>query len=168
MEHLIIICVIISFFATWIVTRKWICKAPEVGLLGFDMNKRGLPKVAEMGGIGVLFGFGLSMLIYIGIVTFWLNKPNYVSILAVLCTVLITSIIGIMDDLLGWKRGLRQWQKPIFTLFAALPVVVVNEGQSVMNMPLMGPVDWGVLYPLLIVPIGIVGASNAYNMIARV
>lgn len=166
MERLIIICVVISFLAAWIMTRKWIRKAPEVGLLGFDMNKPGRPKVAEMGGIGVLFGFGLGMLIYIGIMTFWLDRPNYVSILAALSTVLITCIIGIMDDLLGWKKGLRQWQKPIFTLFAALPVVVVNEGQSVMNMPIVGPIDWGALYPLLIVPIGIVGASNVYNMVA--
>lgn len=166
MERLIIICAVISFIAAWIMTRKWICKAPEVGLLGFDMNKPGRPKVAEMGGIGVLFGFGMGMLICVGIMTFWMDKSNYVSILAALCTVLITCVIGIMDDLLGWKKGLKQWQKPIFTLFAALPMVVVNEGHSVMNVPIVGPIDWGSLYPLLIVPIGIVGASNVYNMVA--
>lgn len=166
MERLIIICIAISFLATWIMTRKWIRKAPEVGLLGFDMNKPGRPKVAEMGGIGVLFGFGLGMLIYIGIMTFWMDKPNYVSILAALCTVLITCIIGIMDDLLGWKKGLKQWQKPIFTLFAALPMMVVNVGQSTMDLPIVGTIDWGIIYPLLIVPLGIVGASNVYNMVA--
>lgn len=31
--------VLISFAATWITLRKWIRKAPEIGLLGFDMNK---------------------------------------------------------------------------------------------------------------------------------
>lgn len=166
MELVILISITFSFLATCIVTRKWIDKAPEIGLLGFDMNKPGRPKVAEMGGIGVVFGFGLGMLIYIGMATFYLDKPYYVSILAVLCTVLITCIIGIIDDLLGWKKGLRQWQKPIFTLFAALPVMVVNAGHSTMNLPIVGIIDWGILYPLLIVPIGIVGASNVYNMVA--
>ena len=166
MELVIIIGIVISFLATWLTTRKWIRKAPEIGILGFDMNKPGLPNVAEMGGIGVVFGFGTAMLLYIGLITFYLEKSNYVSILAVLCTVLISCIIGMMDDLLGWKKGLRQWQKPIFTFFAALPVMVINAGQSTMNLPLIGSIDFGILYPLLIIPIGIVGASNVYNMVA--
>jgi UDP-N-acetylglucosamine--dolichyl-phosphate N-acetylglucosaminephosphotransferase len=119
-----------------------------------------------MGGICVVFGFVLGILIYIGLRTFCLHMQNYVEILAVLCTVLSMCIIGMMDDLLGWKKGLRQWQKPIFTFFAALPMMVINAGHSTMNMPIIGTIDFGIIYPLLIVPIGIVGASNAYNMVA--
>ena len=166
MEFLICLCVLISFLTTLIITPKWIRKAPEIGLHGYDMNKPGKPKVAEMGGICVVFGFVLGMLIYIGLMTFDLHNPKYIDILAVLCTVLMTCIIGMMDDLLGWKKGLKQWHKPIFTLFAALPMMVVNAGHSTMNLPIVGNIDWGILYPLLIVPIGIVGASNAYNMLA--
>ena len=118
MELVIIISIAVSFLASWLTVRKWIRKAPEIGILGFDMNKPGLPKVAEMGGVGVVFGFGIGMLIYMGLMTFYLEQPAYVSILAVLCSVLISCIIGMMDDMLGWKR------------------------------------------------IGIVGASNAYNMVA--
>ena len=166
MELVISLSVLASFLATWIVAKKWIRKAPEIGVLGFDMNKPGRPKVAEMGGICVVLGFVLGILNYIGLMTFYLHMQNYVEILAVLCTVLSMCIIGMMDDLLGWKRGLRQWQKPIFTLFAALPMMVINAGHSTMNLPIIGVVDWGITYPLLIVPIGIVGASNAYNMVA--
>jgi UDP-N-acetylglucosamine--dolichyl-phosphate N-acetylglucosaminephosphotransferase len=158
--------VIVSFAATWITAPKWIRKAPEIGILGFDMNKPGRPKVAEMGGVCVVFGFVLSILIHIGLMTFWLHKQDYVAILAVLCTVLSVCIIGIMDDFLGWKKGLRQWQKPIFTLFAALPMMVINAGHSIMNLPVVGVTDFGFIYPLLIVPLGIVGASNVYNMVA--
>jgi len=165
MEFLIYLCVLISFLATMVITQKWIRKAPEIGLHGYDMNKPGKPKVAEMGGICVIFGFLLGMLIYIGFMTFYFHNPKCVDILAVLCTVLMTCIIGMMDDLLGWKKGLSQWQKPIFTLFAALPLMVVNTGHSTMTMPIVGTIDWGIFYPLLIVPIGIVGASNAYNML---
>lgn len=165
MGLVVCLCVLISFIATWIITSKWICKAPEIGLLGFDMNKPGRPKVAEMGGICVAFGFCLGMLIYIGLMTFYLQKPDHVAILSVLCTVLMTCIIGMMDDLLGWKRGLKQWHKPIFTFFAALPIMVINAGHTTMTLPIIGTIDWGIFYPLLIVPIGIVGASNAYNML---
>ena len=125
MDEVLCLVVILSFVATWITARKWIRKAPEIGILGFDMNKPGRPKVAEMGGVCVVFGFVLSILIYIGLMTFWLHKQDYVEILAVLCTVLSMCIIGMMDDFLGWKKGLRQWQKPIFTLFAALPMKVI-------------------------------------------
>lgn len=166
MELVIIISLVAGFLATWITTRKWIHKAPEIGVLGFDMNKPGLPKVPEMGGIGVIFGFGMGVLIYIGLTTFYLKEQVSFSIFAALCTVLIACIMGNIDDMLGWKRGLHQWQKPIFTFFAALPVMVVNVGHSNMNLPIIGTVDLGILYPLLIVPIGIVGASNVYNMVA--
>jgi UDP-N-acetylglucosamine--dolichyl-phosphate N-acetylglucosaminephosphotransferase len=165
MDEALYLAVMVSFAATWITTRKWIRKAPGVGLVGQDMNKPGKPKVAEMGGVCVVFGFVLGMLGYIGILTFYSGSSQYVSILAVLCTVLMTCIIGMIDDILGWKIGLRQWQKPILTLFAALPMMVINAGQSAMTLPVLGSIDWGILYPLLIVPMGIVGASNAYNML---
>jgi len=166
MVPVVLFSMLTCLLVTWIITRKWIRKAPEIGLLGFDMNKPGMPKVAEMGGICVVFGFVSSILVYIGMMTFYLHKPDYVAIMAVLCTVLCMCIIGMMDDLLGWKKGLRQWQKPIFTLFAAMPMMVINAGHSTMNLPIVGTIDWGILYPLLMVPIGIVGASNAYNMVA--
>lgn len=166
MELIIISCTVISFLVTWITTRKWIHKAPEIGILGLDMNKPGRPKVAEMGGMGVMLGFGTGMLVYIGMMTFLKGEPIYYPIFAVLCTVLIACIIGMMDDMMGWKRGLRQWQKPIFTFIAALPVIVINVGHSSMDLPLIGSIDLGILYPLLVVPIGIVGASNVYNMVA--
>lgn len=166
MELVVTISLLASFLATWIITGKWIRKAPEIGLLGWDMNKPGMPKVAEMGGVCVVFGFVLGMLVYIGLMTFYMHSSNYVPILAVLCTVLMMCMIGMMDDLLGWKKGLRQRHKPIFTLLAAMPMMVINVGHSTMTLPIVGTVDWGILYPLLIVPIGIVGASNAYNMVA--
>jgi len=166
MDVILYLAIVVSMLATLITARKWIRKAPVIGIMGWDMNKPGLPKVAEMGGICVVFGFVIGMLAYIGIQTFCFGSSNYISMLAVLCTVLMTCIIGMMDDILGWKVGLKQWQKPLFTLFAAMPIMVINAGQSTMVLPLMDKIDWGIFYPLLIVPIGIVGASNVYNMVA--
>jgi UDP-N-acetylglucosamine--dolichyl-phosphate N-acetylglucosaminephosphotransferase len=47
-----------------------------------------------------------------------------------------------------------------------MPMMVINAGQSTMNLPIAGVIDLGIIYPLVIVPIGIVGASNVYNMVA--
>lgn len=158
--------VIVGFISTWIATRKWIRKAPEIGLQGKDMNKPDRPLIPELGGICVVFGLVMGVLVYIGVQTFYFGDWGYTEILAVLCTVMMACIIGIIDDLLGWKAGLRQWQKPIFTLFAAMPMMVINVGETAMMLPILGSLDFGILFPLLIVPIGIVGASNSFNMVA--
>lgn len=166
MEIFLYISAIVSLTATWFITRKWIPKAAQIGLCGFDMNKLGKPKVAEMGGICVIFGFVMGTLVYIGLQTFCLRTSAYTPVIATLCTTLMACIIGIMDDILGWKVGLRQWQKPIFTLFVSMPMMVINSGHTTMTIPFIGIIDWGILFPLVIVPIGIIGASNAYNLVA--
>ncbi|NOZ59206.1 MAG: glycosyl transferase family 4, partial [Euryarchaeota archaeon] len=145
----------------------WIRAARRIGLVGRDMNKHSKPEVAEMGGIAVVSGFVAGVLYYIALSTFYFRQDaNLIFILATLSTVLIITIIGMLDDILGWKIGLKQWQKPLLTLVAALPMVAVNAGQSSMVLPLAGNVDFGILYPLLIVPLGIAGAANGFNMLA--
>jgi UDP-N-acetylglucosamine--dolichyl-phosphate N-acetylglucosaminephosphotransferase len=166
MYRVILTSTIIGFFATLFMTRKWIGKATQHGLLGFDMNKPSRPLVAEMGGIAVVFGFLMGLLYYIGISTFYFHSTDYNVILACTCTILIMTIIGMMDDVLGWKKGISQWKKPILTIPAAMPIMVINAGQSSMDLWFIGNVDWGIIYPLVIIPIGIMGASNAYNMLA--
>jgi UDP-N-acetylglucosamine--dolichyl-phosphate N-acetylglucosaminephosphotransferase len=56
--------------------------------------------------------------------------------------------------------------KAVLPLFAALPLVAVRAGETMMNIPLVGEVNFGILYPLLLVPIGIAGASNVTNVFA--
>jgi UDP-N-acetylglucosamine--dolichyl-phosphate N-acetylglucosaminephosphotransferase len=166
MDLSIYLAILVSFVGTWIAIGKWIRRAPSIGLLGLDMNKPKRPQVAEMGGICIVFGFVLGVLVYLGLQTFYFGSLRYSPILAALCTVLMACILGIIDDILGWKTGLRQWQKPIFMLFAAMPMMVINVGHTTMDLPLFGPVNLEIFYPLVIVPIGIVGASNLFNMLA--
>jgi UDP-N-acetylglucosamine--dolichyl-phosphate N-acetylglucosaminephosphotransferase len=155
-----------SLVITWFIILQWIKKAPEVGLMGADMNKPGKPLVAEMGGVPLVFGFVMGLLLYIGMITFLNKSTEFVDIMATLCTILMLAIIGMIDDFFGWKKGLKQWQKPLLTLLAAMPLMVINAGNSTMVLPIVGEVNWGIFYPLFIIPIGIVVASNAFNMIA--
>jgi hypothetical protein len=52
-----------------------------------------------------------------------------------LCTILLMCIMGMMDDILGWKKGIRQWKKSVLTLFAAMPMVVINAGHFTRTSP---------------------------------
>ena len=168
MHKILFLSLLLSFLTTFFITPLWIKKVKKAGLVGGDMNKLGKPEVAEMGGICVAAGFLVGVFFYIGITTFYFNGGDVISLylFACLCTILIITNVGMIDDILGWKIGLRQWQKPILTLPAALPIMVINAGQSVMSVPFLGPVDFGIFYPLIIIPIGITVAANGFNMLA--
>lgn len=166
MEMSLLFCTLVSLVATWATTRKWIRIAQEAEITGLDMNKPEQQKVSEMGGVCVVFGFTLGILAYIGLHTIYQPASTHTPIFAALCTVFMACFIGVVDDILGWKSGLKQWHKLLLTIFVAIPIVVINVNQTTMNLPFVGCTNCGILYPLLIVPIGIIGASNAYNMLA--
>jgi UDP-N-acetylglucosamine--dolichyl-phosphate N-acetylglucosaminephosphotransferase len=167
METLLIITLILAFLATFILTPYWIKRAKKAGLAGRDINKHERPLIAESGGITVVVGFLISVLFYVGIKTFYFKTTaNLVEIFALLSTVLIITILGLIDDILGWKIGIKQWQKPMLCLLAAIPLMVINIGNTEMLLPFIGTINLGLIYPLLLVPIAISGASNGFNMIA--
>lgn len=128
------------------------------------MNKIGKPKnVAGSGGIGVIFGFALGVLAYIAIKTFYFKTAeSLTSTFTILTTVLIIGFVGFMDDLLGWQRGgLSKRSRIILLICGAVPLMVINAGDS--NM--LG-IELGIIYPLLFIPLGVVGVSTTYNFLA--
>ncbi|MBC7120992.1 MAG: glycosyl transferase family 4 [Candidatus Methanosuratus sp.] len=167
MNPLLLVSIAISFLVTFFLTNKWIPAAKRAGLIGKDMNKPSRPEVVEMGGVAVLGGILGGLLFYIGLNTFLFNNSSFnLNLFATISTILIITIVGFIDDLLGWKMGLSQLQKPLLTIPAALPMMVINAGHSSVELPILGATDLGILYPLVVVPIGIVGAANGFNMLA--
>ncbi len=157
----------ISFFITFFTLPFWIKRAKFAKLVGYDVHKNGKPQIPELGGICVITGFLVSLLFYIATRIFIYNTgDNILSIFATITALLIATSIGFVDDILGWKIGLRARYKVALTFFIALPIVVINVGHTVMAVPFLGQVDFGILYPLLFVPLAIIGASNGFNMIA--
>jgi len=167
---------LITFFSAFIVAFIFlpflIKRMHERKLVGIDMNKLHKPKIAELGGIGVLFGFIFGIMMALGIDSFYGSIGetviNLTPLLAAFATVLIIGLLGIFDDIIGWRRGIRKWQHALIPVFAALPLMVLPQSIAVteLTIPIIGPVTFGILYPLLIVPIAITGASNAVNMLA--
>ncbi len=159
--------VIVSFLTTLLILPGWIKVARNRGLTGKDVHKIDQREVAELGGIVVVFGILIGILSYIATQVFvYNNKEPSFYILAATASILIATIIGLVDDILGWKIGLRQYQKAMLSSLIALPMMVVNAGESQMALPFLGIVNIGLFYPLLVIPGGIIGASNAFNMLA--
>jgi UDP-N-acetylglucosamine--dolichyl-phosphate N-acetylglucosaminephosphotransferase len=157
----------LSFASTIFFILWWIPKARKAGLTGKDMNKLSKPEIAEVGGLPVLFGFLTGVLLFIGHRTFIQGiTENLIEILGIITTITIIAIIGLIDDILGWKIGIKQYQKPLLCIFAALPLMMINAGKSFMVIPLIGTIDLGLLYPLLIVPFILIFTSNSFNMLA--
>jgi len=155
---------LISFAVTFIVLPVMISRLQRAGLVGRDVQKPGRPHIPEMGGLALVTGFGAALLVAIALKTFFhlLPSVDLVELLAVLATVLLIALVGILDDLIA----VRQIVKAITPLFAALPLVAIRPGYTVLNLPLLGYVNLGLLYPLLLVPLGVTGAANAMNMLA--
>ena len=155
------------FLITWLIIPFWIKRAKKAGLVGEDIHKRGERVIAEMGGITVLLGFIIGIMVYIAMRVFIFQaNTNIATILAILTAILLAGIIGIIDDVLGWKIGLKQWQKPLLTLLVAMPVMAVNAGTRVMSLPFIGPFDLGLIYPLIVIPAIILIGTNGFNMLA--
>jgi UDP-N-acetylglucosamine--dolichyl-phosphate N-acetylglucosaminephosphotransferase len=155
----------LSFLITFISLPSWIRRAKETGFVGKDFHKEH-KEVAELGGITVVLGAIISLLIYVAFETFYFNGKSLSFLLAAIATILIATMIGMTDDMLGWRIGLRQREKVLLTFFVPVPMVVVNAGHSMMRFPLIGEVELGLIYPLVVVPIGIIGATNGFNMLA--
>ena len=167
MELVLFSCFAASFLLTFFMIPKWIRKTRSIGLVGIDMNKPDRPKIPEAGGVTVIVGVALGILLYVFLNTFYFSSNFYlIEIFAVVTTVLLAGFVGFIDDILGWKSGVRQSTKVVSTIPRAIPLAVVNAGHSVMVLPFIGPVDFGFFFPLVIIPVGIIGATNGFNMLA--
>lgn len=164
-EPILLATIFVAFFCTFLVLPYWIKKVKQIGLVWEDMNKPSSKKdVAGSGGLVVVFGFILGVLLYVAIKTFYFQNDGIVNsyIFALISVILLSSIVGIVDDLFGWQHGGLSRRSRIFiVLFAAIPLMVINAGESTMF-----GINLGILYSLIAIPIGILGATTTFNFLA--
>ncbi|MEM4481915.1 MAG: glycosyl transferase family 4, partial [Desulfurococcaceae archaeon] len=144
----------------------WTKIAPKMGLVGRDMNKPGNYTAAEAGGLWVILASTFGILLYIAIDNYLDRASDAIPQLSIALTLILAGLIGYFDDFLGWKKGISPAKRILFTIPISLPLMAVKAGYSVVELPLLGVLDLGVLYSALVVPVGVLGASNAFNMIA--
>jgi len=154
---------LVSFFTTFVLSNFLVPRLKCFGLVGRDMNKPDQPEVAEMGGIAIVAGFTAGLLLAIFFDSFFGFNFNLVYVLAAIIAIHSVSFMGIVDDMLD----IPQWLKALLPLFAAIPLVALKAaGSTAMNIPFVGLVDFGILYILVLIPIGVAVASNLTNMLA--
>lgn len=165
MEALLMITIFVSFFCTFLVIPFWIRKAKQIGLVWDDVNKPNSEKnVAGSGGITVVLGAMIGIFLYIAIRTFYFKDADgdSIQIFAITSAMFLVAGIGLIDDLFGWKKGgLSIKSRVILILFSAVPLMIINAGEST----IFG-INLGIIYPLVFIPLGILGATTTINMIA--
>jgi UDP-N-acetylglucosamine--dolichyl-phosphate N-acetylglucosaminephosphotransferase len=171
------VCAAISFLIVWFMTPWLVRYLRRIGLVVKDMNKEGTPLVPLSGGLTVMAGVFAGLMVFIFFRTFFpsttglvLDNGALLHFFAGITTILLISFVGFIDDLVintsrDRSSGLKQWQKPLLTLSAAIPLMVLDSGVTVMGFPFLGELDLGLLYPLFFIPIGVIGAANMVNML---
>ena len=178
LPHPFLITGAIAFALSFIFTYFLIPFLTRNGFVAVDLNKvpvglsvekikqlkekgaKGLKTAPRSGGIAIVLGFLIAGLLSLAYYPF---KPEeLVLFCAALLSVSLIAMIGIVEDFLH----IRQLYRVLLPAVAALPLMVVSAGNTTMTLPLIGTIDFGVYYALLLIPLGVVAASNLVNLLA--
>ncbi len=155
---------LLSFVVVYISLGWMIERLKKRGLIGKDINKPDKPEVAEMGGLSILLGVMLAVSFVLWLQS-WEIIPNGTRefIVAVLLSIMFSGIVGILDDILDLPKIV----KLILPVAGAIPLVALKAlGPSTLIIPFIGPIDLGLLYAYLFVPLAMTGAANLTNILA--
>ena len=136
--------------------------------IAIDINKEHKPQIPEMGGVGVVLSVSLTLTLIGGALVLFDIYEEPSILYAALSVVFIASYIGLFDDISVISRK----NKAIGLLLAGLPLAVSRTFSTVIQIPFYGPTvfwdyQWQYLaFWLLIVPLGVFAAANAFNMSA--
>ncbi len=175
----ILVPAVVAFIITLIATRFLMGYLYESGVTTPDHNKRSKPTLPSGVGLAAAIGFTVGALVYVFGGSFGLYIPvaSLEYLLATILAVVLISIVGFLDDInvkrefvkstdmMDTRRGLKQWQKPLLTLMGAIPLMAINAGVSVVRIPFVGAVNFGIIYPLVIIPLAVIFAANAFNLL---
>lgn len=169
MDYILLLSILVSFTSILIFLPIWIKKCQQTQMLWEDMNKKNHPKnVASSGGIIVILGFILGIFTYLFLKSFITGRSSYeLEIFALIGVILLFCVIGLVDDLLGWKKGGLSMKFRIFmAIFASVPLIIINAGIKTVTLPFIGSIYLGLLYPFIILPLAIGFVSTTFNFLA--
>lgn len=153
-----------TFGLTWFLSKFFLKK----GIYGHDVHKLDRPKVAEMGGVGIVV---VLILVSIGCIFIFPEFKEH--FIVGLIVILLVAAIGIWDDL----KTLGAITKPFLLMIPSLPIII---WQLIVNpqfqqsklllfsptpyLPLIGSIRITYVYWLLI-PFAITVLANTTNML---
>ncbi len=125
-----------------------------------DLSQPGRVYYPKLGGaslpVGILAGASIAAL--------FLPDPTRTPLFLLVSSVLLAGTLGLLEDLygMGWKT------KTILPVVCSLPLIASRLGHTLLDIPLIGTIDLGILYLLVLIPIGVTGGINAIGMIGKV
>jgi UDP-N-acetylglucosamine--dolichyl-phosphate N-acetylglucosaminephosphotransferase len=158
----------ISFLLAFFLVKLWIkITKSHPSMMQPDVNKYNRPKAPKTGGIAILISITFSIFFYVFCKTFLLHSlSNITEILSLVLVMLFAGFIGFIDDIFGWeKSAITGYKKILMTFPIAIPLMVINAGHSMINFPFLGEISLGIFYPLLVIPLSIVGTTNGFNLL---
>jgi len=158
----ILIAAIVSFLVVVVFMPSVIKMLKEKGITGTDVHKPERPEVPKGGGFVILFAVAFALLVVIGLTTFQTVGVEMLGLFAALVSILLASMIGLLDDQLDFRNR----AKVILPMVATIPMIALSIGTPTMNIPFIGIVNFGIAYALIVVPLMmtfIIDASNMYG-----
>ncbi|NHK31780.1 MAG: hypothetical protein FK730_10545 [Asgard group archaeon] len=153
-----------TFFITWFLSKFFLKK----GIYGHDVHKADKPKVAEMGGVGLII---VILIVIIACIFIFIDYWQFFTVAAIV--IFLVGLIGIWDDL----KALGAFVKPFLLLIPSIPLIVwqlisnknfASDGLLLFDpapfLPLIGAISITIVYWLL-VPFAVTVLSNATNML---
>ncbi len=152
--------VLIPYIISW-------CKKRNV--LAYDMNKTDRTKhfdTARLGGLGAYMAFILAITITLAVRN--ILKLDFLRLnllYPMLLSATNAAFVGFIDDVLIF---IHRPIKPILGIIAAIPLasLTIENNSSILHFPFIGPVDFGIFFAILIIPLLISFTSNAFNTMA--
>ncbi|MDA4126809.1 MAG: UDP-N-acetylglucosamine--dolichyl-phosphate N-acetylglucosaminephosphotransferase, partial [Thaumarchaeota archaeon] len=111
-------------------------------------------------GLAVLVALAVGSVLYVG-----LNSAldgSTVLFAAASATIALTGVVGVADDMVE----LSQKFKPFLIVAVSAPLAIQLIGRAYIDIPLLGSVHLGILYPLVAVPLAITTSANFSNLLA--
>jgi UDP-N-acetylglucosamine--dolichyl-phosphate N-acetylglucosaminephosphotransferase len=139
--------------------RKKSLFLPDLNKVGHKRNVPALGGVASVGAFFIMSSILIAVAVSVG--NFSLNY-----LLLSLLSLFFVAFIGLVDDVLVFPIRML---KPVLVGLACIPIISANFSQGlVIHLPFIGNMHLGIYYALLLVPLAIVFASNAVNILAGI
>jgi len=161
--ELIVVMILASFTLAMILLPLVIKRLARKGVVAADCYKRDLREIPTRGGFVII---GVVFLMF-GLATLFAHLPGPISVpihltsadWAILIVAGLFAAFGLVDDFLDVGRPVK-----IFVLFFFSYRLIFEITSTVVLVPFIGNIDFGVFYLALIIPIYVLVTANLVNM----
>ena len=137
-------------------------------MVGIDVHKLNMPKVAESGGIALMLAYLMGLFVFIPFLDIPSTNIYTEEIIGTAATVLFSTFIGLIDDIyeIRWRI------KALTPMLGGVPLAVMSLGRPTISTP-FGLLDFAlfglfglVFFYAFVVPFIVTACANAVNMLA--